>query len=330
MTELIGKFIEFGVAVESSRGTAEDSAEQWLKNVTANLVEKAEHATDDNSYGVLADSQQRRVTKKWVEGDVEGIVDANAIGYILYNIFGSVASSNVSGSIHSHDFTVDNSTIEHPSLSFFGKDGDVQQLVYGNGMASSLELSGSNDDYVRFSTSLMASTAEDNSDTPSYDSQLDFVGKDITIKVADTESGLDSAEALKAKEFSITFDKGAISDHVLGNYNPDDIYASKVGIEGSITKNFLDETFKDLYRGDDSKYMKIIIEGSQDLGSGNHPKIEITLNKAQITDWNRSGGNDELVTEKITFKGFYNNEDSQQAKLTLQNLVAEYTNPVSS
>ena len=326
--EIIGKFLEFGVAVEATRGTAKTVAEKWIKNVTANLTTKAEHAIDDNSHGVLADSDNRRVTKKSIEGSVEGIVDANAIGYLMYNLYGSVVSSNVAGSIHSHVFTISN-VIEHPSLSFFVKDGGAQQLVFNNGMVNSLEINATPDDFIRFSASLMASEEADNTDTTDYESALDFVGKDVNVKIADTEAGLATAEVVKAKDLGITFDQGLIADYVVGNYSPDDIYTSKMSIEGSFTKNFSDETYKDLFTGDVSKYMEIVIEGSQDLGSENHPTITILLNNIRVTGWDRSGGNDELVTESIEFKAFYNVTDEQQFEVTLQNLIAEYDDPAS-
>ena len=328
--EILGRQIELGVALETTRGTAETTAEHWIKNVTASVQERAEHAIDDNSHGSLADSDNRRVTKKWVEGSLEGILQVDVVGYFFYNIFGSISSTSVVSGVYSHEITLDSTTIEHPSLTFFAKDGGVQNLNISNGMISSLEINASMDDYVRFTTNIMASTAEDGSDTPAYQDEQDFVGKDITIKVADTEGGLTSASALSIKELGITFDTGAIVDYVLGNYNPEDIYDGKLSIEGNLSKNFVDETFKDLFLGDDAKYMEIAIVGSQEIGATANPSIIITLNKVKVTGWERSGGNDELVSESIDFKAFFNSDDEEVGKITIVNNTAEYDTPISS
>ena len=76
--------------------------------------------------------------------------------------------------------------------------------------------------------------------------------------------------------------------------------------------------------------MQITIQGSADIGSGENPTILILLNKVQIQDWDRAGGNDELVLQTIPFKAFYNAVDSQQSKITLTNLTSEYSQPISA
>lgn len=323
MAEIIGKDIEVGFAVENERGTAQTSAEKWMKKVVADILIHAEHAIDDGSRGVLEDSDSRRVVKKWIEGALEGVVQADAIGYLFYNLYGADAESNVSGSVYDHVFTLSES-IEHASLSFFLKDGAVQQKVYNNGMVGSMELIASTDDLVRFTANIIAKDEADNSDTPGYNTEYDFIGRDIEIKVADTEGGLGDATATKIKNLLIKWDPGIVKDHVLGAYVPDDIYNAKMSIEGNFTKNFNDATFKDLFANDSSKYIQITITGAADIGGGSYPTITLLLYKARVTEWTRAGGQDELVTETVEFKAFYNADDKKQSQLTLRNLTEEY------
>jgi len=329
MSEIIGRQIELGVTVEQTRGTPQAVAEKWLKKITANIRSRAEHAIDESSHGVLEDSDGRRVIKKWIEGDVEGNLHIDAIGYFLYNIFGSISSSWVASGVYSHVFTLAQS-IQHASLAIFAKDGGAQQKVFNNAMVGSLQIQAAMDGIVRFTASIMAKTEATNSDTPSYDTEYDFIGKDITVKMADTEAGLSGATAIKAKDLNITFDQGIISDYVFGSYNPDDIYNGKMSIEGEMTLNFEDTTYKDLYLADTNKYMQIQIAGTTDIGGGNYPTITILLYKVRISDWDRSGGNDELVTQKVSFKAFYNSTDSKQSQVTVKNNTAEYSSAPSA
>jgi hypothetical protein len=329
MTQIIGREIEFGVATEASRGSAETGADKWLRKMTANVVEKATHVEDDSVRGRLEDAEGRRKVTSHIEGEVEGPLHIDALGYFLANLYGVVVTSTVSGSVKSHAFSL-GQNIQHPSLTLFAKDGAVQQLTFSNAMINTFEISAAIDSYVRFNASFLASVAANNSDTPSYDTEYDFVARDITVKVADTEAGLSGADAVKAKDMSIAWDQGLIQDHVYGAYTPDDIYNAKMTITGSITKNFEDETFKDLFLGNAAKYMQITIEGEADLGSGNYPTITIVLNKSQIMDWNRSGGSNDLVTETISFKAFYNATDSEQSTVVVKNLTASYENVPSA
>lgn len=327
--EIVGRQIEFGIATEASRGSAETAADKWMRKVTANVVERATHALDDTTRGRLEDGEGRRVVQRHIEGDIEGILHADLIGWFLANIYGVVNTSTVSGSVKSHVFTL-RQNIQHQSLTLFAKDGTVQQHTFSNAMINTLEITAAIDDYVRFSASFLAAIAATNSDAPSYDTEYDFVARDIVIKIADSEAGLAGATAIKAKDVGITFDQGLIRDHVVGSYNPDDIYNARLMIEGTFTLNFADETFKDLYLGNTSKYMSITLEGEADLGAGNHPKIAIVLNKVQFMDWNRTGDANDLVTEPISFRAFYNPSDAEQSTVTLQNLTASYTNVPSA
>lgn len=321
--ELVGKQIELGVGVETTRGTPLTVATKWVKNVSADIIARSEKVIDDNSRGVLEDSTNSRVVKKWFDGDLAGIVHADVIGYFFYQIYGDVDSTTVTGSVTDHEFTM-LQDIEHPTLSFFAKDGGNSQEVFDNGVVNTLELTASVEDFVRFSLNAMASEATSNSDTPDYDTEYDFIGKDITIKIASSEAGLSGATALKIKELSINWDTGAIADHAFGSYSPDDIYNAKLSIEGSFTKNYVDDTFKDLKTSDTAVYMQIVIAGDTVLAGSNRPTITILLNKVQIQDWNRAGANDELVTEEVSFKAFYNEADDEQSTVTVRNVTTEY------
>lgn len=327
--EIIGRQIEFGVATEQVRGTPESAANKWARKVTANVVERATHAEDDTTRGRLEDGEGRRKVQSYVEGDIEGILHIDLLGWMLSNIYGVVTTTTVTGSVKSHLFSL-GQNIQHPSLTLFAKDGEVQQLAFGNAMINTLEISAAIDDFVRFTASFVASTATDDDDTPSYDTEYDFVARDITIKIADSEAGLSGASAIKAKDVTVNWDQGLIRDHVVGSYTPDDIYNAKLLITGSFSKNFVDETFKDLYLGNTAKYMSITLQGEAELASGQNPTITIVLNKVQFTEWNREGGSNDLITETVEFKAYYNATDAEQSTVTLKNLTASYDNVPSA
>ena len=321
--EIIGRQLEVGFGVEPTRGVAPANAEVWEKNTTANITEKAEFVDDDSVHGKLEDMDGRRKIKSWVEGDLEGIVHSNSIGYLFYNLYGTISSSFVA-SVGTHQFSLEQSIV-HPSLAIFAKDGGVQQSVFQNGMLNTLEITAEVDNYLRYTASFMAKDAVADASTPAYSADNDFVGKEITIKLADTEAGLSSATAVSCKSLGITFETGLIADHVLGAYAPEDIYNAKMSISGSITKNFVDETFKDLFLTGAYKYALIEIVGDTKIGSTQTaPSIKLTLNKVAITAWDRSGGADELVVEELEFKAYYNATDTEQSTLELKNGIEEY------
>ena len=319
----IGRQIQAGVSLEATRGTAETTVEKWMKKVTADITSKTEKVQDDNTRGRLEKHDGGRVVQKWYEGTLEGILHADTIGFLLAQIYGDIESSNVAGSVYSHEFTLDQ-TVEHPTVTLFIHDSDVNKVRLNGGVVSSLEISATVDDYIRFSSNIIALDSASDTNTPSYDTEYDFIGKDVSIKVADTEVGLVEATALKVKNATITWDVENIRNHILGSYTADANYNAGFGISLKITKDYEDNTYKTLYEADTYKYVQVHIEGAADIGSGNNPSITLLLNRAQVIAWDRSGGADESVTEEIEFMGFYNATDTQASSVVLQNLTTEY------
>ena len=324
MSEFIGRQVDFALAVEATRGTAETTAARTVRKVTCNVIPRSERVVDNSTFGKLEDAERVRTVRKWSEGDVAGIVHADVLGYYLTNIYGAVVSAVVTGSIYEHDFSLEQ-TILHDTLTLFVKDADVRQEKIAGAVVSSLELTATTDDYLRYTANFIGKEgAADVSSLPALATEYDFVSRDITVKLADSEAGLSSATATKLKTLNITWNTNAEADWVFGNYSPDNIRNKQMSIEGSFSLNFADETFKDLYEGSSFKYMQIAIEGEADLGSGNHPAITIILNKVQINDWNRSSAGDELSVQEVSFKAFYNTTDGEQSTVNLVNKTAEY------
>jgi hypothetical protein len=320
--EFIGRQIDFAVAVEGTRGVAEAVAERNVRKVSCNLIPRSERVIDDTTFGRIEDAERVRTVKKWAEGDVEGILHADVLGYFLYSIYGAVVSTAGSGA-YSHAFTLEQSIL-HPTLTLFVKDGEVRQDKLAGGMITTLEINATTDDYVRFTANFLAKEGvDDTSEIPALEEEFDFVSRDISVKIASTEAGLTSATPLKLKDLTVSWNTNAEADFVFGNYSPDNIYNKQFTIEGSFTKNYVNTDFQELYEGDDFVYMQIVIKGEADIGT-THPSITLLLNKVQVTDWSRTSDGDAISTEEVSFKAFYNTEDEQQSEITVVNTVATY------
>jgi hypothetical protein len=321
--EILGRQVEIGVGVEAVRGTPIVDADRWLKKVVANILPRAEKARDTAMRGRLEEADGARITQKWIDGDLEGIVHADAIGYMLYNLYGEVDSQLITGSVYSHIFTLAQE-LTHPTLTLFAKDGSTAQAKFAGGVVKTLEISATVDEYVRFTTAFEARTSSADSSTPAYEREYDFIGRDVSIKLADTEEGLTTAPAQKVKNATIRYDSGAIRDHLLGDRAPANILNGRFMLEVEITRNYEDTVLRDMHQSDAAKYVEVTIAGEADLGGSNPPSIVLLLNKAQVTAWDRSGASDDLVTETATLSAFYNETDEQQSQLELTNVTPAY------
>ena len=324
MTEIIGRQIDFAIASEAVRGTAEATAERTVRKVTCNLIPRTETVIDDSTFGRLEDAERLRVVRKWSEGDVTGIVHADVLGYYLSSLYGAPTSTASSG-VNTHLFELEQNIL-HPTLTFFVKDGTVRQEKISNGVVSSLDLNITTDDYIRFTAGFLGKEGEvDSSSLPPLATEYDFISRDVTVKAAATAGGLSSATPLKLKTLDLTFNANAEADWVFGSYSPEDIYNKQFSVEGTFTRNFTDTTFKDLYESAESRFMNINIEGEATIGTAKHPELMVELAKIQITDWNRSSEGDALSEETVNFKAFLNTTADYQSKVTLQNLTASYS-----
>jgi hypothetical protein len=319
--EIIGRDIKLGIAVGETT-----EAEKWIKKTSANVRQRVEHAEDDTTRCSIVGSEGRRVTQKYIEGDIDGITHVDVLGYWLANIYGDVSTTDNADGTYTHEFTLDESAF-HTPLTLFILEGDTKYQMNDIHVGSH-EITASTDDYVRFSCSVVGKDADSSTETTDYDEESDFIGRDVTIKIADTKAGLDSASALTVKSTTISTDMSLERDHAFGSYDPELIYGPRKEVEITLEKNYIDDTFKDLYEGDDSKFMRITIEGESDISndeSGVPAKIEYEFYKVMVTDWDKSDDADALVTEDVTLKAFYNHDEETDNKVTLVNNTADYT-----
>src|SRR5438552_3490237 len=131
MGSIIGRQIELGIAKETVRGTAKTTADRWIKNVTANVVPKAQKVIDNATRGKFEDADQQRLVRSWYEGDIESIAHADALGFFFLNLYGTdtpVAKGAPNTAVFDHTFSLSQSP-QHNSMTLFLKDGGVVQEV---------------------------------------------------------------------------------------------------------------------------------------------------------------------------------------------------------
>src|SRR3954465_3666268 len=136
----IGKLVQFGVAKETTRGTAISSAAYWNPWSDLVLDEKKEFAVDEQSYGIIEDSTNLTQVKKWAEGSISGNVHDQSIGLILYAMFGGYGVAGPTDSAYTHTSST-GQTAQHQSLAFYMHDPlAAQDYNYANGVIEKLDL----------------------------------------------------------------------------------------------------------------------------------------------------------------------------------------------
>ena len=92
-----------------------------------------------------------------------------------------------------------------------------------------------------------------------------------------------------------------------------------------MTLKFEDEVQKTLYTDATKKAMRIsMIDTATTSGATDNPTLELDMAKVQTTEWTKSQGNDEIVTQDITFKAFYSTADAKIITARLVNTKTSY------
>ena len=323
MSTQIGRLINLGFALESSRGTAEDSAAIWQPKVEFDFNPRADYAINESGLGVIDGRSDAKVVEKLGEGSFGGLVYSKAFGYLLGACMGTWSSGGVDDSSYTHSFTRLN-TNQHPALTLFVDDENTDEK-YALAMLNQLTINAVLKDYVKFSAGFMSKIGASTSSTPSYSAENTFLAQHVSVKFASTVAALGTASDVNLRAINLTINKNVEDWQNLGSDEPTDIVNKQFGVSGDFEALFDDETYRDYVTNGDKMACMITIENTDDLiGTASYPKIEITLAPMSFRDWGKNTGQDDITTQTVAFDGNFGITASKTVSIDLVNAQSEY------
>jgi hypothetical protein len=325
MTVEIGRLEDVGLARETSRGTAEDSATFWIPKTSCEFEESSNKVVDESGLGVIDARAGADVVSKFAEGPLNGIVYDECFGLLLYAALGSLSTSadDPEDGVNTHSFTRLNSN-QHPSLTIFKKDENLDEK-YARAMLNELTINAALEDYVRYTAGFMSEVSSSTSSTPSYSEENPFLATHVTVKLASAISDLSGASAIEVRAINLTINKNVEILPSLSSVNPTDIVNKAFSISGDLELLFDDETYRD-YDVDGTEMAALITieNGDVTIGTASNPAIEITLAPMTFRDWGKSSGQDDVVTQTVAFDGNFSIDDSKTISIDLINTTTSY------
>lgn len=305
---------------ETTRGTPVAIA--WRNpKASFDFEDKSEKVIDESSIGVIEDSFDGHVSKQRAEWSFETNVYANVIWWLLLNVFWEV-SSTWSGTQYTHEFSVAENN-QHNSLTI-GVADETQDRQFPLAMVNSLELSAEVGDFVKASVDFRSKKGVNATLTPSYWNDFALLWKNVLIYLANDLAGLDSADPIKATNFSLTINKNLEDADVLWSVEPEDICNTMFWVEGNIELLRDELQYKNLYMEWTKQAMRIaIIDTNTDLWSAN-PSLTIDLASVIMTEFAKTQDNDALIRQGFDFKALYSMADSKMITAKLVNSQATY------
>jgi hypothetical protein len=326
MSKFVGRLVKVGIAREATRGT-EVAPSILVPFDSFSFDDKVVQPRSTAGLGVLDDSDGSFVVTKYGEGELGGELRDQSIGYFLYSLLGTCASAGVVDSSYTHTFSVLH-TVTHPTLSMRVSDANTTEM-YAMNLLKELELTAALNEVVKVRAGFIGKHGRFwGNSTLNATNENRFTKKHIVLKVAATRATLAAATALSVKSVRVTFNQNAVIDDVLGTATPEDVLNGPLSIEGEITLNYTDETWKNYMRDASTKAMSLAFTNTDAvIGAATRPSLTFIFPKVDFFDWKPNYSLGEVVTQGISFKAIRdvaNNEDNVYSA-TLVNAKQNYT-----
>lgn len=324
MAKYIGRLINVWVGIEGTRGTAV-SADIRQAKTDFSFEEKAEYVTDEASQWSIVDSVGSYLVKKYGDGDIGMNVSVNSIGYWLYALLGTVSVSEDSTSAYIHSFSLQE-TNQSPSLTTCIADPVLWDLAFPLTMIESMTLSAEEGQQVTATINVMSKPWSSTTNTVTYTADYPLLARNSTLKLASNLAWLDGASGVCFKSFEITFEKNLMADYCVGQLEPVDFINQQFSISGSFSATFENDTHRANHLDGTTQAIRIDIEDTNTtIGASSNPRLRFDLAMASLQEFARTQGNNEVVTQTITFKGIRSLADGEAVSAELVNTVADYT-----
>lgn len=325
MSEILKRRYNIGIGKETSRGT-KATPKYWLKPLSEEYNDKIEVVASERAFGVIEDSEEMVVKKKYSAGKISGEVFDKSFGLFLLGAIGQVSSVSKAedSSVYDHTFSVLQSA-KHPTLTVEVKRGDNEQKAYPNCVIESLKIESQANEYVKFEAQLKGKAGSVSDGIPGYETENYFMGKDVSVKLADNLAGLDGATPVDARKIEINIAKNIEEDKRLGTHEPNDYLNKEFSVEGTLEILFRDTTLKNWALNGSKKALRIdIVDTSTTIGISSHPSLRFDLAKIKFKDPVEGGDNNDIVKVTVGFKSLYSSSEAKSIEAILTNLETSY------
>lgn len=297
MTKFVGRRGQLGVAFEVTRGTPVVPA-YWIPEAKLSFHDMTETAAEDQGFGNIADQDSFYVTLTKGEGDVDAQLYDQGLGYILGSLLGAVPVTTGSNP-YTHTYTL-SQTNQAKTLSLFWKDPD-RSYMFPFAVVDSLKVSIKPLGLVEYTIGFKSKSARDwATQTPSYTSiGSKFLHQHLVFKLASAVGSLTAASNISLKELNFTISRNVIHDAVMGTVEPEDILSQQISVEGDITLNLQDDTYRNYMLAGTYRAMEI------NLLASTSSSLDLRFPRVNFYEWEPDYTLNEIAKQKINFKANY-------------------------
>jgi len=323
MAREIGRLNQFGIGIETTKGTAV-GATVWIPAEEASLQHRVENVKNESGYGVIEANADAHITQVSSEFSASGIVFSNTIGYMLLLALGQVAAPALQETgVYKHAFTRKNDN-NHPSATIL-KENSTQDEQSAYHMADSLSMSFEVGDYMKYEFSSMGKgVATATGLTPAYIAEEAFKTSKVYVKFATDIAGLGVAAKVAVQSGSIEIAKNLEAIYSTATTSTDAVELSsqhnkQLEISGEFEMVYDSTTYKTLANNLTKQAIEIAVEGTTLIGATKYNTLTIRVASAVLENLEESGGLDDIRTVTFGFVGLYKLAETKSIEIDLIN-----------
>lgn len=317
MAKFVGRRGTLGLAEEATAGTIVTPT-FWLPYSTLTFDDKIETALEEVGLGRIEDSDASHVVQKYGEGEIESDLVDREIGLLLTSLFGA-SPSTAGGPTYTHTYTLQN-TNTHTSLSVAYEDPNHAK-IFPYSVIDSLNIKVDQNAAVTFTAGFKSRVAKDwtasalTADFTSLGNK--FLHQHLIFKIAANTASLAAASNISLKALDLTISASNDFDFVLGTVEPEAILNHQFSVEGSLTLNFDDQTYRRYMLDNTYRAMGIYLQRSSSS------QLNLEFPRVSFMEWEQDRGLNDIVGQTINFKGHYDVANAV-AMISTATLVNQY------
>lgn len=324
MAKFIGRRVNVGISKESAHGTAGTTI-LTIPKTNYTFDDKANQVRSGEGFSHISGAgSQSIVAGRFSEGALEGEINVNSFGLLLLATLGSSTVAAYQTSAYKHTFALAN-TNEHTSLTIFTKD-PIGDTAFKGCVIDTLEITATPDEIVKFNAGFKGRKGNDWNWTAGYAVDYKFVGRDLVFKVAADIASLAASTAISIKELKLTISKNADYDWVLGTLEPENVLNKQFLVQGSLTLNYEDRTWRDYMLNGSTKSLGILLTNTrQTIGVAGNPAFYIEFPVVDFSEWESARGNEDIAGQTFNFTALFDIATSKViSDCYLQNTTVSY------
>ena len=306
-----------GIGVEATSGTAVVPT-QWLQVSSApSLNDKVEYENIETARGRVEKSQGQKAMKKYAEGSIEILADAESAAIPFGLILGSTVSTTAAGGLYDHTSTIEVTNTAKSATIIEDRVQDVRSFANSVLQEVSIKVS---DSFATLSMTFASKLSATGTATDTYDETVCMTFESLSAKFGTTVSNADSASATPLSGLDITITREVEKIFQSGSVEPTAFAYKTLSVGGNYSLLFDAVTDRDKYLDDTQN------AGIFTFTDADDKYIKITIPNLRIANWEPSNDLDEIVSQTADFNGHYDDTQAEGVRVVTRNGTASYTN----